>query len=112
MEQLLSYKLGVRLYRGEKCFGPGIAELLRRVERTHSLRAAAAEMEMAYSKAWRIVKETERALGFDLLCSTAGGRNGGGAVLTEEGRAMLKKYDRFVLGLHAEARRLMDEIFN
>ena len=44
MEGKITYKLSVRLFRGNKCFGPGIAELLRRVDETHSLRAAAMSM--------------------------------------------------------------------
>ena len=41
--------------------------------------AAAASMEMAYSKAWRIIHEAEEGFGFRLLDSTIGGRHGGGA---------------------------------
>lgn len=84
----------MRLYTDRKCFGPGIVMLLRRVETLHSLRAAAMDMHMAYSKAWTILREAERGLGFPLLHSTTGGRHGGGAVLTEEGKRMLEAYER------------------
>lgn len=50
---------------------------------------------MAYSKAWRILRDCEKALGFELLDSTTGGRHGGGAVLTERGEALLADYERF-----------------
>lgn len=103
----LHYNLTCRLFTDEKCFGPGIAELLHHVERLHSLRAAAAEMEMAYSKAWTIVKNTEATLGTKLLSSTTGGRHGGGATLTPEGAAILQAYDRFC----AQLRRFGDELF-
>ena len=56
MEERLRIKLTVRLFTEEKCFGPGVAELLVRVREHHSLRAAAASMEMAYSKAWKIIR--------------------------------------------------------
>lgn len=103
----LHYNLSCRLFTDEKCFGPGIAELLHRVERLHSLRAAAAEMEMAYSKAWTIVKNSEAALGIKLLLSTTGGKNGGGAALTPEGIALLQTYDQFC----AQLRQFGDELF-
>ena len=45
------------LQNGQRFFGPGVAELLERVREHRSLRAAAASMEMAYSKAWRIIHE-------------------------------------------------------
>ena len=111
MDGNISYKLSVRLFRQGKCFGPGIAELLRRVDETQSLRAAASGMEMAYSKAWRIMNQTEKELGFDLIHSTTGGPHGGGAQLTSAGREMLGKYEAFVCALHHEADRLMGEIF-
>ena len=47
---------------GERCFGPGVAALLEGVEEKRSLRAAAISMEMAYSKAWRILRRAEDAL--------------------------------------------------
>ena len=37
----MTYNLTVRLFCGEKCFGPGMAQLLRKVQELHSLRAAA-----------------------------------------------------------------------
>jgi len=103
----ITFTLFVRLFRDGKCFGPGIAELLTRVDRTRSLRSAAMEMNLAYSKAWRIMKESEQALGFALLNSQTGGVHGGGAVLTEEARAMLEGYEGFVAELNAFA----DEAF-
>ena len=76
--------LTVRIFTDRKCFGPGVAELLRRVRELHSLRAAAMSMGMAYSKAWTVVRNAEDGLGFHLLTSTAGGKHGGGAELTDE----------------------------
>ena len=48
-------------------FGRGIANLCLGVREAGSLNAAAKGMGMAYSKAWRIIKETEAALGIQLL---------------------------------------------
>lgn len=52
MRNDLHANLTVRIFTDRKCFGPGVAELLRRVRELHSLRAAAMSMNMAYSKAW------------------------------------------------------------
>lgn len=81
-----------RLFREEKCFGPGIAELLEGIEELNSLRAAAMRMGMAYSKAWRIIHECEEKLGFRLLYSSTGGRGGGGAEVTPEGKKLLSRF--------------------
>ena len=77
---------------GQRRFGPGVAALLEEVRERRSLRAAAASMGMAYSKAWRIVRSAEEALGRKLLDSTIGGRHGGGAALTEEAERLLAAY--------------------
>lgn len=97
MKKDLRLKLTIRLYSGddERCFGPGIAVLLHRVEEHRSLRAAAASMEMAYSKAWRIVRTAEAVFDCKLLSSVTGGKNGGGAVLTKEAEALLAAYDGY-----------------
>ena len=91
----MHYNFTCRLFTDSKCFGPGIAQLLHAVERLHSLRAAAAEMEMAYSKAWNIIRSSEEALGFKLLHSSVGGKGGGGADLTEDAAKLLVAYDSF-----------------
>ena len=51
----------------DTALGPGVAALLEGVRETGSLNASAKRMGMAYSKAWRIVKETEDALGMNFL---------------------------------------------
>ena len=81
-------------------------EEMERVREHRSLRAAASSMEMAYSKAWTILREAEQGLGFKLLHTTTGGKNGGGAALTAEGARMLEAYERFEAELKAEAETL------
>ncbi len=103
--------ISVRLFGVRKCFGPGVAELLRRVDEHHSLRAAAQSMEMAYSKAWTIMKNAEEELGFKLLVSSAGGRNGGGAALTDEARRLLDAYDGYCAELRDFAAQRFRETF-
>lgn len=80
---------------GEKFFGEGPCRLLEQVEQTGSLRCAAASMEMAYSKALKLVKQAEEALGFPLTQRSVGGKDGGGSTLTPEGREFLHKYEAY-----------------
>ena len=78
MDKELHLKLTVRLYTddNQRCFGPGIATLLERVREHKSLRSAAASMGMAYSKALKLIKQAEKALGFPLTQRSVGGRDG------------------------------------
>lgn len=110
--QKLHPAVTVRLYTDAKCFGPGIAMLLERVKVLHSLRAAAMDMNMAYSKAWTILRSAEQGLGFKLLHSTTGGKNGGGATLTEEGEAMLSAYRAYESALKAQSEALFRQHFS
>ncbi len=83
-------------------FGRGIADLCMGVRKAGSLNAAAKGMGMAYSKAWRIIKETEAALGFQLL-----NRDGAhGSTLTEEGDKILDTYVSINAQLQEEAEKL------
>lgn len=97
MKENLKLKLTVRLYSDddERCFGPGIATLLHRVDEHRSLRAAAASMGMAYSKAWRIVRTAESVFCCKMLATSTGGKNGGGASLTPEAVSLLAAYDEY-----------------
>ena len=103
--------LSIRLFRENKCFGPGVAELLRRVREHHSLRGAAISMDMAYSKAWTVMKRCEEELGFPLLIYATGGRHGGGASLTREADALLDAYDRYCKRLRETAENVFREEF-
>lgn len=83
-------------------FGPGIARLCEGVRDNGSLYAAARSMGMAYSKAWRIMKDTEAALGLQIL-----DRDGAhGSSLTKEGEGLLDAYLSMERELSEDARKL------
>ena len=111
MEEQYRPALSIRIDSDEKCFGPGIAVLLQRVQELHSLRAAAMSIGMAYSKAWTILKDAQQHLGFPLLHSTTGGKHGGGATLTPEAAALLAAYEEFCTELNEHAQTLFAEKF-
>ena len=80
---------------GEKFFGEGPCRLLKGIERTGSLRSAAKEMEMAYTKALRLVNRAEEVLGFPLTERTVGGKGGGGSRLTPQAKEFIKQYEAY-----------------
>ena len=107
----MMYNLSCRLFTDAKCFVLGVAQLLHAVQELRSLRAAALSMDMAYSKAWTVIRNAENGLGFHLLLSNTGGRNGGGAVLTDEARQLLTAYDEYCEKLRAYGEKLFEETF-
>lgn len=111
MDRELRVVLSARVFSDQKCFGPGVSQLLKRVDELHSLRAAALSMSMAYSKAWTVIRGAEEGLGLKLLTSTAGGKHGGGAELTDEARRMLRAYDDYCEKLRSYSEQLFEETF-
>ncbi|MBC7293649.1 MAG: LysR family transcriptional regulator [Thermoleophilia bacterium] len=101
----LAYKLWLE-YRG-RAFGEGPARLLEGVQRTGSLRKAAAELGMSYNKAWRILHAAEQRLGFALLDRSVGGSLGGGSVLTPQGRDLAERYQ----ALQRDADEALKQVF-
>ena len=112
MGQLQTLCMGVRLTvtnpssESTSAFGPGVAKLCLGVREHGSLNASAKAMRMAYSKAWRIIKDTEAALDIQLL-----NRDGAhGSELTERGGRLLDAYIAIDARLQAEAQRLFAEL--
>ena len=88
-------------------FGAGICELLEKVQATGSLRRAASEMGMAYSKAWQIVRRAEEHLGVTLMTRHAGGRGGGCSIVSDEGKWLVGAFG----AMDEEADAILDELF-
>ena len=80
---------------GEKFFGEGPCRLLKGIDRSGSLRSAAKEMEMAYTKALRLVSRAEEVLGFPLTERTVGGKGGGGSRLTPRAKEFIETYEAY-----------------
>jgi len=76
----------------EGALGKGVVALLKGIQETGSLNRAAKSLGMAYSKAWRIVKETEAGFGFALII-----RDGArGSSLTKQGAELISAYGQIL----------------
>jgi len=102
----LNYKIWLEV-DGTKVFGDGPCDILRRVDRTGSLRQAAAEINMSYSQAWRLIRFPEKRIGFPLLIKKAGGERGGGSMLTDQARELIHSYQ----SLSISAREALADVF-
>ena len=97
---------------GEKFFGEGPCRLLKGIDRTGSLRSAAKEMEMAYTKALRLVSRAEEALGFPLTERTVGGKGGGGSRLTPRAKEFIEQYEAYRDACYQANAQLYHQIFS
>lgn len=96
---------------GTRAFGPGPAELLRRIREHGSLRAAAISMGMAYTKALGLIKNAEQALGHPLTTRVVGGAGGGGSTPTPEADALLRAYEEWTASVEASAAAQFSPLF-
>jgi len=92
---------------GEPVFGRGRRILLEAIDSHGSINRAAQEVDISYRKAWSHIKVMEERLGVKLIERQTGGKNGGGATLTDDARKFLKKYE----ALEKDIRRIVDKRF-
>jgi molybdate transport system regulatory protein len=76
----------------EDRIGPGKIQLLENIHKCGSISAAGRAMEMSYKRAWDLVDEINRICRQAAVERQAGGKNGGGAVLTPFGFSLVKRY--------------------
>ncbi len=95
---------------GAPLMGAGRAGLLRAVERTGSINAAAKELGMDYRKAWGLIDSMEKRLNFELVIRRRGGP-GRGTSLTDECRRLLDLYEAFESRSQGSTDRQFEEIF-
>lgn len=94
-------------FNGLPVFGKGRRLLLEAIDKHGSINRAAKEIDISYRKAWGYIKAMENRLGMKLIERRIGGRDGGGAVLTEEAVNFLKKYAAMEAGIQ----EIVDERF-
>ncbi len=99
---------------GEKFMGIGVLWLLRAVESQGSLRSAAKELGLSYSKAYQMVKNLETQLGISVIDRKKGGSEHVGSTLTPVGKEFLLLYDQFQTEakkiLHSPFKRFSDRV--
>jgi molybdate transport system regulatory protein len=107
----LHCSLLIRLAKEEIFFGPGVVSLLKLTQQHASLNAAAKIMNLSYTKAYKMIKGSEKYLGFKLLDRQIGGVGGGGSNLTPECIDFLEKFTLFSQEINNISSELFDKYF-
>jgi len=79
---------------GESFLGSGRIELLRQIEITGSMNAAAKEMKMSYKAAWERVNSMNELADKPLIERKTGGKGGGGTKLTPYAYELIATYEK------------------
>jgi molybdate transport system regulatory protein len=77
---------------GKFAINDAAADLLEQIGVCGSLSEAARRLQFSYRRAWMLLDGVNRQWPEPLVLSATGGRRGGGAVLTDMGRHVLRTY--------------------
>ncbi len=75
-------------------FGSGKAHILKAIAEQGSINKAAKQLNMSYRSAWSHIRTIEKRLNKPLLIKNKGGKNGGGAKLTEYAKDLINKFEK------------------
>ncbi len=76
----------------DRRIGPGKIRLLEQIRSTGSIAAAGRSMDMSYRRAWLLVDQVNRMFREPAVTTKLGGREGGGAALTDFGESLVSRY--------------------
>lgn len=105
------YLLKLQVYNTSPHFGKGVISLMLLIQEGHSIRSASQSMNMAYSKAWHLIRSAEEDLGFSLIIKKKGGSTRAGSVLTPEGQCLLTQFQEFESAVYKCVDQLFQEYF-
>jgi molybdate transport system regulatory protein len=86
---------------GQRLIGEGRARLLRLIQETKSINAAAKLMDVSFRRAWAMVKDMEDTLKVPLVEKKRGGVGGGTAILTPAAVELLERYEKILDEFHS-----------
>ena len=90
--------------------GIGRLILLKKIQECGSILKAAKAMNMSYKKAWELIDSINKQAKSPVVIAKKGGKKGGGTVLTEKGKKLIKEFEelqqRFEEFLNNEIKKL------
>lgn len=97
---------------GKALLGPGRLELLEAIDRWRSISSAARQIGMSYRHAWLLVQSVNEAAGQALVESAVGGKQGGGARLTQFGKQAVRVFRELQTEVQAAAAQILPRVLN
>ncbi|MFC1708634.1 winged helix-turn-helix domain-containing protein [Candidatus Omnitrophota bacterium] len=96
---------------GKLILGSGKVLILKSIASTGSINKAAEKIKMSYRHAWSCIRAIEGRIGRPVVKKTKGGRGGGGATLTEDGKDLVRKFERLEQEIKSFSDKRFKEIF-
>jgi molybdate transport system regulatory protein len=99
-------RLNIRIdLAGGLRIGPGKIAVLEEIARSGSISAAGRALGMSYRRTWELVEDLNTGLGTPVVETAAGGRGGGGTVLTGAGKVLIERYRAIEMDTAVAARK-------
>lgn len=93
---------------GQYVFGLGLSNILKAIDETGSIKAAAQKVGKSYRHVWSRVKDVERDFGIPLVETHVGGSGPQRSELTQEAKLLVREYD----ALRQKVFKLVERQFN
>lgn len=108
---MIEVELHIQVTKEGKLFvNPERINLLRIIEKTGSLLTASKEIGISYNKAWKMLEVMNNTVDKPVVEKLRGGKGGGGAVITDFGKLILKEYEAMEEEVNRFAKKLNTEI--
>lgn len=104
-------RVKVQLTKDTAFFGPGMMVLLKQIELLGNVREACEKTGMSYSKGRALIRTAEEESGCQIVLRSPGGKNGGTARISPEGRILMERYERLEREVAEFARERYRDIF-
>lgn len=96
----------------ERYLGKGRIQLMELIIEHGSISKAAQAMQMSYKRAWDLITSMNAQSPKPLVATQVGGKQGGGAMVTDEGRRAIEAYQalqvRFEAFMRQETQKLSE----
>lgn len=92
----MEYKIKSRIWieaDNHVLLGEGRVQLLKAIQETGSLSKAAKSINISYKKAWNLLDSINKSAKKPVTINNIGGKGGGGAELTDYGKALILAFD-------------------
>lgn len=94
-ESLFQPALTLNIRKEKIFFNSKLRLLLELIDEHNSVNGACKRMSLSLSKAWKMIKELEENLGYEIVLRRQGGARGGRARLSDKGREFMENYNKF-----------------
>ena len=109
---LMRPEIKVQLVGKKPFWGSTTVKLLKLIDHLESVKAACAKAGISYSKGWSTIHAVENELGYKIVERQQGGKYGGKAYITPEGKQWISLFELYEQRVNTAANELYEEIFS